>query len=251
MDINLKISIITVCYNSAKTIEDTFKSVAGQTYKNIEYIVIDGGSRDETVSIIKKYENIISYWISEPDKGLYDAINKGIEKCSGEFIGILNSDDVFYDSKTIEKIVNFLNENKNIDACIGNIVQQKDGRIIRKYSSKNWYPEKLKLGSMPPHPSIFLKKYLFEKFGNYTLGYKIASDYELIIRFFLKNKINYKYSDIITTSMSVGGVSSSGVSSYKLITKEIDRAFKQNNIQYSPIKVKYRFLWKFLEFLKK
>ncbi len=248
---NYKISIITVCYNSAKTIEETFKSVQNQTYNNIEYMVIDGGSKDSTLDIIERYEGIISFWISEPDKGLYDAINKGIEKATGDYIGIINSDDVFYENTTIEKIAAFLSKNPHLDAVTGDIVQHKNGRIIRKYSSANWSPEKLKIGFMPPHPSIFFKKELFLKFGNYLLDYQIGADYELIIRYFLKNKISYKYSGITTTSMMVGGASSSGLKSYNIITREIKKAFAQNNLKYIPLQVQFRFLWKIFGYIKK
>lgn len=247
----MKISIITVSYNSAKTIEETLKSVKKQTYSNIEYIVIDGGSKDETISIIKKYEDLISYWVSEPDKGLYDAINKGINKATGDFIGIINSDDTFFENNTVEKIAEFLIENSELDAITGDIVQHKDNKIIRKYSSSKWSPEKLKIGFMAPHPSIFIKTSLFSKYGNYKNGYRIAADYELIIRFFLKHKINYKYSNIITTSMATGGASSSGYKSYKIITQEIKKAFDENKINYAPLKVKYRFIWKIWGYINK
>ena len=247
----MKISIITVCYNSDRTIEDTFKSVKEQTYRDIEYIVIDGNSKDNTINLIKKYNDIITYWTSESDKGLYDAINKGIALATGDYVGIINSDDVFYSPKTIEEVAGFLQKNHNIDAISGDIVQHKRGKIIRKYSSANWTPEKLKIGFMPPHPSIFIKTELFNKFGYYKLGYKIGADYELIIRYFLKYNIKYKYSGIITTSMAVGGASSSGLESYNKITEEINKAFKQNNIDYSPIKVKFRFIWKIFGFIKK
>lgn len=247
----MKISIITVCYNSAKTIKETLESVKNQSYHDIEYIVIDGGSSDETVSIIKNYEDIISNWVSEKDKGLYDAINKGIEKATGDYVGIINSDDTFFSIDTIKEVAEFLMKNTEIDAIIGDIVQHKNSKIIRKYSSKKWNPEKLKVGFMPPHPSIFIKRELFDKFGYYSLGYKIAADYELIIRFFLKHNISYKYSGITTTSMAVGGASSSGVKSYNIITEEVNRAFDQNNILYSPQKVKFRFIWKLLDFIKK
>lgn len=247
----MKITIITVCYNSASTIEKTILSVANQTYKNIEYIIIDGNSKDETVAIIKKYKNIISNWISEPDKGLYDAMNKGIEMASGDLIGILNSDDVFNNELVLEEVVNFHQKN-TIDASVGNILQHKEsGKIIRLYSSKYWGPEKLKIGFMPPHPSIFFKKELFKKFGNYELGFKIGADYELITRFFLKNNITWKYSGITTTAMLVGGLSSSGSISYSLITKEIQKALSMNNIKFSPLKIKGRFLWKIIGFLRK
>lgn len=246
----MKISIITVCYNSAETIEETIKSVQAQTYENIEYIIVDGNSKDKTLEILKNYPKVITNWISEPDKGLYDAMNKGIAMATGDYIGILNSDDTFFEPETIQKVVDFLVKNK-IDACTGDIVQHKNGRIIRKYSSKKWSPAKLKIGFMPPHPSIFFKNELFGRLGNYMLGYKIASDYELIIRYFLKYEISWKYSGIITTSMAVGGASSSGMSSYHIITDEVGKAFKGNKIAYSPFKVKYRAIWKLMGFFKK
>lgn len=247
----MKISIITVCYNSSSTIEKTILSVASQTYKNIEYIIVDGNSKDSTVAIVEKHNDVISKWISESDKGLYDAMNKGIAMASGDLIGILNSDDTFNSDSVIGEIVDF-HKKYDIDASVGNIVQHKEnGKIIRLYSSKFWNPEKLTIGFMPPHPSVFFKKNLFEKFGNYDLGFKIGADYELIARFFLKNKITWKYSDITTTAMLVGGLSSSGSSSYQLITKEIQKALTMNGIVFSPLKIKMRFFWKIIGFLKK
>ncbi|TPG40098.1 glycosyltransferase family 2 protein [Flavobacterium pectinovorum] len=247
----MKISIITVCYNSAATIEKTILSVAEQTNKNVEYIIVDGNSTDSTLEIIKKHESKITKWISEPDKGLYDAMNKGIEMATGDLIGILNSDDVFNNESVLEEIANFHQKN-DTHASVGNISQHKEnGKIVRLYSSKFWSPEKLKIGFMPPHPSIFFKKELFNKFGNYELGFKIGADYELITRFFLKNNISWKYSGITTTAMLVGGLSSSGSASYSLITKEIQKALSMNNIQFSPLKIKGRFLWKIIGFLRK
>lgn len=247
----MKISIITVCYNSEETIENTILSVNKQTYKNIEYIIIDGNSIDNTLGIVRNHKDKISKWISEPDKGLYDAMNKGIELATGDLIGILNSDDTFNSENVIEQIVDFYERN-NVEAIIGDIVQHRtDDKIVRLYSSKYWKPNKLKIGFMPPHPSIFFRKDLFMKYGNYDCGFKIGADYELIVRFFLKNNISWKYSGIITTSMLVGGLSSSGTSSYKLITKEIQRSLSMNRIVFSPFKIKMRFFWKIIGFLKK
>lgn len=247
----MKISVITVCYNSATTIEKTILSMKEQTYNNIEYIIVDGNSKDKTVSIIEKHDDVISRWISEPDKGLYDAMNKGVSMATGDLIGILNSDDTFNSNTVIEEIVNFHEEN-NVEASVGNIIQHREnGKIVRLYSSKYWKPEKLKIGFMPPHPSIFFKKELFDKFGNYDLGFKIGADFELITRFFLKNKIIWKYSGITTTAMLVGGLSSSGSSSYNLITTEIQKALSMNGIVFSPLKIKLRFFWKIIGFLKK
>ena len=247
----MKISIITVCYNSAATIEKTILSVAGQTYSNIEYIIVDGNSKDGTLDIIQNNQDKITQWISEPDKGLYDAMNKGIALATGDIIGVLNSDDTFYSDTVLAEIAAFHNENL-IDASVGTIMQHNEnGKVVRVYSSKYWSPAKLEIGYMPPHPSIFFKRELFQNFGNYKLGFIIGSDYELITRFFLKDKINWKYSGITTTAMLVGGLSSSGSSSYNLITKEIQKALLMNGVSFSPFKIKMRWVWKIIGFLDK
>ena len=246
----MKISVITVCYNSEKTIERTIQSVVSQTYTNIEYIIIDGRSKDNTVGIIKKYENSITKWLSESDKGLYHAMNKGVQQASGDIIGILNSDDIFTDNFVLEKIAKFHLENR-VDASVGNITQfNKNKKIVRKYSAKNWSPNKLKIGFMPPHPAIFFKRDLFERYGKYRLDFVSCADYELIIRFFLKNKITWKFSNITTTSMLIGGISSSGYKSYKLISREIKKALELNNIKFSYFRVLLRVIWKLKGFLK-
>jgi glycosyltransferase involved in cell wall biosynthesis len=246
----VKISIITVCYNSAQTIERTIQSVESQTYRNIQYIVVDGGSNDNTIEIINKHRRVISDFVSEPDRGLYDAMNKGIKIATGDLIGILNSDDTFFSANTISEIVKF-HELNDIDASVGNIVQcNKKGNIIRFYTSKNWVPDKLKIGFMPPHPSIFFKRELFSLYGIYNLGFTIGADYELITRYFLKYKISWKYSGITTTSMLLGGKSSSGFSSYKIITKEISMALLYNSVQHSFFNLKLRFIWKIVGYFK-
>ncbi len=153
---NLKISIITVCWNSAATIEKTIQSVASQTYGNIEYIIVDGKSKDTTLDIVKKYPDTVTNWVSEQDKGLYDAMNKGIKMATGDYICIVNADDTFADDTVIQRIAEFLQTNP-VDASIGDIVQHKeDGKIIREYGAKKWSPEKLKIGFMPPPSGYFL-----------------------------------------------------------------------------------------------
>lgn len=247
----MKITIITVCYNSAATLEKTILSVAGQTYTDIEYIIVDGHSKDGTLGVIQKHENNITQWISESDKGLYDAMNKGIAMATGDLVGILNSDDTFYSNTVLAEVAAFHTQN-TIAASVGNIIQHKeDGTTVRLYSSKNWNPEKLKIGFMPPHPSIFFKRDLFQRYGHYELGFKIGADYELITRFFLKNNISWQYSGITTTAMLVGGLSSSGSSSYQLITTEIQKALLMNGLSFSPFKIKMRFIWKIIGFLRK
>lgn len=246
----MKVTLITVCFNSEKTLEKTILSVSSQSYFNIEYIIIDGGSTDGTIDIIMscvhKFSNNL-IWISEPDKGIYDAINKGIYMASGDLIGILNSDDTLFNQFVVEDIVNF-HLLHNIDASIGNVVQiDSRNKILRVYNSKSWLPSKLKIGFMPPHPSIFMKRDLFSKLGFYNIDYKIAADYELIIRFFLIHKIVWKYSNITTTSMLIGGVSSSGVKSYNIVTTEISKALKNNSVNFSKLILQLRITWKVVE----
>ena len=239
-----KISIITVCFNSVKTIERTIRSVIDQTYKNIDYIIIDGGSTDGTLDVINSYGNYVDKYISEPDKGLYDAINKGIKLATGDLIGILNSDDIFTNDRVLENIAKF-HLNNSVDASVSNVVQfNEKGKVIRKYSAKNWNPKKLKIGFMPPHPAIFFKRVLFDKFGDYHLDFHISADYELITRFFLKHEISWKFFDITTNSMLIGGLSSSGFNSYRIVSKEIIKSLTINKIKFSSLTIYSRFFWK-------
>ncbi|WP_293912786.1 MULTISPECIES: glycosyltransferase family 2 protein [unclassified Sphingobacterium] len=244
----MKISIITVCYNSEKTIRNTLESVASQTYDDLEYIVIDGGSSDSTLDIINTYTDKIAIIKSEKDKGLYDAINKGIACSTGDVVGIINSDDVFYNQDVVSDVAKIFRSSTDLDAIIGNIVQEDHtGRILRKYMSNTWQPSKLKQGFMPPHPSIFMYRKLFDTYGGYSLDYKIGADYELIIRYFLIHKIKWKYSGLITHRMLVGGISSSGWSSYKRISKEIIKALKSNGLKFHPLRIHFRFVDKLIE----
>lgn len=247
----MKISIITVCWNSAATIEKTIQSVASQTYSGIEYIIVDGKSKDETLDIIQRYPHVVTKWISEPDKGLYDAMNKGIQMATGDYIGIINADDTFYNETVIEEIAQFFKQYP-VDANVANIVQHReDGKIVRKYTSANWKPENLAIGFMPPHPSIFFRRSLFGQYGYYEMGFKIAADYELIIRYFLRHQISWKHADIVTHKMLIGGLSSSGAQSYKTVTEEIIKGLKMNNIPYQAWKIKSRIVWKVFDYLRK
>ena len=247
----MKISIITVCYNSENTIEKTFQSLQNQTYNNIEYIVVDGYSKDGTKRIIENYKDIIFKFISEKDKGLYDALNKGLALATGDLIGILNSDDVFTNDRVLENIAKF-HLNNSVDASVSNVIQiNEKGKVIRNYSAINWSPKKLKIGFMPPHPAIFFKRELFDKYGDYHLGFKICADYELITRFFLKHEISWKFFDITTHSMLIGGLSSSGFNSYRVVSKEIIKSLTINKIKFSSLTIYSRFFWKIIGFLNK
>ena len=176
----MKISIVTVSYNSEKTIEQTIQSVIGQTYKNIEYIIIDGGSNDSTINIIEKYRNKVECFVSEPDEGIYNAMNKGIRMASGDIIGIINSDD-WYDRNTVEKAVEYFNKNE-IDVLYGDCVYlYEDGKRVRNMKfplEAMWYL------MATPHPTVFVKKKVYQKYGIFNESYQMAADYELLLRFY-------------------------------------------------------------------
>ena len=194
----IMISIITATYNSAETINDTIKSVLCQTNKDFEYIIVDGGSTDETIDIVKSYESEFSgrlKWVSEKDKGIYDAMNKGIKMASGDIIGILNSDD-YYTSDDILQTIADAFKCQNVDAIYGDIHFIKDGvpdKCVRYYSSRLFSPFWLRFGFMPAHPSFYCKRDVFDKSGLYRLDYKIGSDYEMMVRLFRKHKISSRY----------------------------------------------------------
>jgi glycosyltransferase involved in cell wall biosynthesis len=244
------ISIITVCYNSEKTIKNTIQSVLNQDYKNIEYVIIDGGSTDNTLNIINEYESKIAKVISEKDRGMYDAINKGIKMSSGVIVGILNSDDVFYDDQVLSKIAHTFDSNINLDSVIGDIIfVNKNEKVHRNYTAKNWTPVKFEWGMMPPHPTFYCKKSLFHKLGYYRNDFKIAADYELMMRFLLVNNITYQYLPNIFVKMSLGGVSTKDLKSKVQINKEVLYACRINNIRTNIFKIYSKYFRKILEYI--
>ena len=208
----MKISIITVCFNSQQTIKATIKSVLNQSYKQIEYIIIDGDSTDNTIEIIKEFSNSIDVFVSESDAGIYDAINKGINKSSGDVVGLLHADDIFDNNTVIENVMSLFDE--NIDMIYGDInyVDRKDiNRVIRSWKSNIYTKGKFKWGWMPPHTGFFIKKSFYLKYGLYNLCLGSSADYELMLRMFELYNLKSKYIPINITKMRVGGVSNSSL----------------------------------------
>jgi glycosyltransferase involved in cell wall biosynthesis len=230
----MKFTIITVCFNSEKTIGHTIKSVLSQSHKNIEYIVVDGGSKDKTISIVKGYGNKISKFISEPDNGIYDAINKGIKKSSGDFIGILNSDDFFASNTVLEVIAQILKKNHALDLVFSylDIVQKDDdSKIIRKYRVNKYNKFMMRIGIMPPHPTFFIKRSIYNSLGEnlYRTDMKISADFELILRLLLNVNPNYECIPFVSVIMRSGGISNKSFFSKIKLNKEILNACKINN----------------------
>lgn len=249
----IMISIITATYNSAETINDTIKSVLCQTNKDFEYIIVDGGSTDETIDIVKSYESEFSgrlKWVSEKDKGIYDAMNKGIKMASGDIIGILNSDD-YYTSDDILQTIADAFKCQNVDAIYGDIHFIKDGvpdKCVRYYSSRLFSPFWLRFGFMPAHPSFYCKRDVFDKSGLYRLDYKIGSDYEMMVRLFRKHKISSRYVPKDFVTMRTGGASNSNLNSRLTLIKEDVRACRDNGIYTNELFVCLKFLYKIFEF---
>ncbi|TCD02192.1 glycosyltransferase [Pedobacter frigidisoli] len=205
----MKISVITVVFNGELFLEACIQSVFEQTYPNVEYIVIDGGSTDRTLAIIDLYSEKIDYFISEKDRGLYDAINKGIKEATGEVIGILNGDDVFAGKDILQAIAEKFIMDPTIDGVYGdlNYVHPYSGRIIRKWKSKQARFVDLEKGWMPAHPTLYLKRKLFAKYGTYALDLGTTADYDLILRFLYKYKLKAVYIAKLMVNMRLGGVS--------------------------------------------
>lgn len=247
------ISIITATYNSAETINDTIKSVLCQTNKDFEYIIVDGGSTDETIDIVKSYESEFSgrlKWVSEKDKGIYDAMNKGIKMASGDIIGILNSDD-YYTSDDILQTIADAFKCQNVDAIYGDIHFIKDGvpdKCVRYYSSRLFSPFWLRFGFMPAHPSFYCKREVFDKSGLYRLDYKIGSDYEMMVRLFRKHKISSRYVPKDFVTMRTGGASNSNLQSPLTLIKEDVKACRDNGIYTNELFICLKFLYKIFEF---
>lgn len=247
---NIKVSIITVSFNSVATIPDTINSVVNQSYPNIEYIIIDGASSDGTRDVINSYGQKITKFTSESDNGIYDALNKGIKLASGDIVGILNSDDFFYNSMVIEKIVKAFIDNR-IDAVIGDVQfvdPVQTSKVVRYYSSKKFNLSKFRFGFMPPHPSFYVKRELFEKLGYYKTDYKIAADYELLLRFLSIHGIKCKYLGMPFVSMRTGGVSNKSISSNITLNKEIARACRENGLRTNYLFIYSKYITKVFEF---
>jgi glycosyltransferase involved in cell wall biosynthesis len=237
----MKISIITVTYNSAITVRDTLKSVNNQTCKDVEHIIIDGLSNDNTLNIIQQFPHVIKI-ISEKDKGIYDAMNKGIQLATGDIIGILNSDDIFATDNIIAQVMSIFEQNKEIDALYGNIsyfATEKPDIVARFWQSKSYYDGFFEAGNVPPHPALFVKKKVYDEIGMYKIHYKIAADYEFMLRMLKIHGYKSYFLDQTIVKMRLGGISTKGFDSWMLSTRELKNTWEINGLKY-PISLYFR-----------
>ncbi len=229
----MKTSIITICFNSKDTVEKTLKSVESQSYKIIEHIIIDGGSKDNTLSVVKEFD-YISKIISESDKGIYDAFNKGIKNSTGEIIGFLNSDDTFYNENSLQHIFDAFDE--NTDCIFGDLIySDKNEKVTRVWKGSKYKKGAFKKGWMPAHPTFYCRRSVYDKLGLYDDSFKIAGDFELMLRILEKYNIRSKYIPHTLVNMKVGGASNNGLKSKLDILREEFRAFDQNNIPLNKL----------------
>lgn len=232
----MKISIITAAWNSGATLHDTMRSVLAQSYANFEHIIVDGGSQDNTLDIIHELEpqyNGRLRWISERDKGIYDAMNKGIAMATGDVVGILNSDDFFTDSHVLAKVAGTLRNHPHVDAVFGDIhfVDDTDlTKCVRYYSSRFFRRWMMRMGYQPAHPSFYCRRICYEKYGTFDLNFKIASDFENMFRLIYVNRIKTHYMPIDFVTMRTGGASTSGIGSHKRIVRDHYKAYHKHQI---------------------
>ena len=261
---DMKISLITACYNSAGTIRTSMESVFAQRDVDVEYIVVDGGSTDGTVEIVEEFsckehkDGFAFKWISERDRGMYDAINKGIKMATGDVVGILNADDMFESEDTLAKIAaqfegtgNGEQGTERIDALYADIrfVKNDLQTTSRYYSAKHWKPWMLQWGKMPPHPSVYIRRELFDQYGLYKLGYDIAADYELLIRYLRMAKLNTRYLNECVVRMRMGGKSTRGWKSFVTLNREIVRGNLENGYFCCFPMLLPKYLFKIFEFI--
>ncbi len=247
----MKVSIITIAYNSAETIEDTIKSVISQDYPNIEYIIIDGGSSDDTLKIVKHYRDQIATIVSGPDKGIYDAMNKGVAKATGDLIGILNSDDIYADEKVVTDIVHKLGDRDAIYADLVYVKRDETDEVTRYWKSGEYKKGAFVKGWMPPHPTFFVRKSCYDRLGAYNLQLKSAADYECMLRMIHKHGISLAYLPRVITKMRVGGQSNVTVNNRVKANKEDRLAWEINGLEPKFYTLYLKPLRKVGQFLKK
>jgi len=246
---NLKISLITVAYNAQNTIDRCIESVLRQKFNNVQYIIIDGNSTDNTLKIINQYKDKIDLIVSEPDKGIYDAMNKGIALATGDIIGTLNADDSYADDHVLSNVAEAF-----MDSGAGILYGDLDyidpnGKVIRKWRSGRYKSGKFNWGWMPPHPTFFCRRELFEKLGMYSLDYGSAADYELMLRFIHANKKSVFYLDKVMVKMNIGGVSNKNLSNRVKALQFDLKAMRNNGILFPVITILLKPIRKIMQFI--
>jgi glycosyltransferase involved in cell wall biosynthesis len=246
----MKISIITATLNSSATIENAILSVASQGYPDLEHIIVDGNSSDATLSIIFRYADLIDKLISEPDHGIYDAMNKGIALSTGDIIGILNSDDFYANHYVLDRVARVF-EDENIDTCYGDLIYVDPANVKRR--TRYWRagahrPRSFYRGWMPPHPTFFVRRSVYEKYGNFNLSLGTAADYELTLRLLMKHRISTTYIPEVLVNMRAGGASNASLKSRLATIQMANQSWKVNDLRPLPWTLTFRLLSKIIQY---
>ena len=250
----MKVSIITTTYNSGKTLRDAIDSVMAQTYKDIEYIVVDGGSTDDTLSIVREYGDAVAKMVSEPDKGIYDAMNKGLALATGDIIGILNSDDFLASPSIIDSVVKTFDDNPKLDGVHGDLYYvDKDNTdtIIRYWHTAEYREHSFFRGWHPAHPTLYLRREVYQKFGVFDLRFPLSADFELMLRLFECCRIKTRHLDLIMVRMRMGGATSRSFKSVLRGIAQCNRAFRANGLRPPLFYSFYRLLPKLLQYIRR
>jgi glycosyltransferase involved in cell wall biosynthesis len=245
------VTVITVCYNSANTLEQALKSVTIQDWPNVEHIVIDGGSTDDTLDILGRYKNHLAYVVSEPDNGIYDAMNKGLARATGDVVCFLNADDQYASENVLSMVANQMRAGQ-LDALLGDVGffhASNPTRQVRRYRSDRFTPERLAWGWMPAHPALFLTRSVIDRVGQFNTTYKIAGDYEFVIRAFYGHALRYVHVPKVLVRMQTGGVSTDGWRSKVRLNKEVLRACRENGVNTNIFKILSKYPVKLMEML--
>lgn len=251
----MTVSIITATYNSDRTIRDTLESVLSQSLTEYEYLVVDGGSKDSTLDILLEYEpkfNGRMSWVSEPDKGIYDAMNKGFKMAKGDILMLINSDDLFARPDALDLVVKTFNEHSDADCVYANLYYvsaDNTDNIVRVWKTGEQRP--FRKGWLPAHPTFYVKREVYEKYGYFNLSYPLAADFELMLRFVEKHHIKLQYLPEYLVKMRLGGATSKNLHNIIQQDKECMRAFKENGLESSPFYLVYRLLPKIKQFFRK
>jgi glycosyltransferase involved in cell wall biosynthesis len=249
----LSFSVITVCFNSAETLGRALLSVSDQDWPSVQHIVIDGKSKDGTGAILEANRARLSHVISEPDRGIYDAMNKGLDLATGDVICFLNADD-YYDSDCVLSKVAKAMQQEDLDAVVGDVGffhKENVHHLVRHYRSGRFTPERLAWGWMPAHPALFMRREVFRRVGNFKTDYQIAADYEYVVRAFCgQEPLRYKHLPEVLVRMQMGGVSTKGISATIRLNQEIIRACRENGVATNYLKILVKYPFKLLEFFR-
>lgn len=248
----MKISVVTVCYNSAETITETLKSLSNQTHADIEHIVIDGGSKDDTLALVREWARPGVIVVSEPDQGIYDAMNKGVAIATGDVVVFLNADDFYKDTNVLAQ-VSFVMQSEQLDALYGDVEFFRAGQqdiVVRRYNSGRFTANRLGWGWMPAHPALFVRRDLFERYGTFRTDYRIAGDFEFVARVFKQPELRHRHLPESLVRMQMGGASTSGWRATLQLNREMMRACRANAIPTNWFKLLLRYPLKALEFFR-